>query len=290
MIIDAHIHLWDRLHGDDFGLDREGLTWGWARQGDKKYLACPPAFDDSRSTYERALAYMDATGIDRAVVLQEFMDGKQDDYLAQVRKLAPERFSCMSLFDKAFFEDPLTAFKVAIDEKKLQGFLVKTPDPFPEVATRQLEPVWKACAERGLPVVLKNGAPDEIARLIKMAPGIKVVLSHFAGSGGPADDYEARLRLCEGSPDVYIDAGAITFRHRYPFAKSQQLLQGAVERVGADKISWGSDYPRPGLVVDSSYKQQLEFITVECDFLTDVQRAQILGLNALKIYPWESAA
>ena len=31
------------------------------------------------------------------------------------------------------------------------------------------------------------------------------------------------------------------------------------------KIVWGSDYHRPGLVADASYKQQLEFITVECD-------------------------
>ena len=137
MIIDAHIHLWNRLHGDDLGIDREALSWGRARQGDRIYYAAPPAFDDSLSNYERAIAHMNCLGIDRVVVLQEFMDGKQDDYLAEVRRFAPEKFSCMALFDRHYYDDPMSAFKVAIDEKKLHGFLVKTPDPFPERSRRR---------------------------------------------------------------------------------------------------------------------------------------------------------
>ncbi len=287
MIIDAHIHLWNRLHGDDLGIDREALNWGRARQGDRIYYATPPAFEDSLSTYQRALAHMDCLGIDRAVVLQEFMDGKQDDYLAQVRRLAPDRFSCMALFDGQYNEDTMNAFKVSIDEKKLQGFLVKTPDPFPEIATSKLGPMWRACAQRGLPVVLKNGAPDEIRRLIKLAPDLKIVLSHFAGCSGSEEDYQERIRIVANSPNVYIDSGALTYRQRYPFPQAQERLQAALEVVSADKIAWGSDYPRPGLVVDASYKQQLEFITVECDFLSEEQRQQILSGTALQVYRWD---
>ena len=289
MIIDAHIHLWNRLHGDDLGIDREALSWGRARQGGRVYYATPPAFEDSLSTYQRALAHMDCLDIDRAVVLQEFMDGKQDDYLAEVRHLAPGRFSCMALFDRHYYSDLMSAFKIAIDEKKLQGFLVKTPDPFPEIATSELEPMWRACAERGLPVVLKNGTPDEVRRLIKLVPDLKIVLSHFAGCPGPQEDYEARVRIAADSPNVYIDSGALTFRQRYPFLQAQERLQAALEIVRADKIAWGSDYPRPGLVVNSSYKQQLEFITLECDFLGEEQRQQILGGTALQIYRWDNA-
>lgn len=78
MIIDAHIHLWKRLHGNDSGIERRPLGWGKAREGECVYYATPPAFEDSLSTYERSLAHMDWLGVDRAVVLQEFMDGKQD--------------------------------------------------------------------------------------------------------------------------------------------------------------------------------------------------------------------
>ncbi len=289
MIIDAHIHLWNRLHGDDIGVDREALNWGRARQGNRIYYAAPPAFEDSLSTYERAIAHMDCLGIDRAVVLQEFMDGKQDDYLSQVRSLAPERFSCMALFDRHYYDDPMGLFRIAVDEKKLQGFLVKTPDPFSEIATSKLEPMWRACAEQGLPIALKNGAPDEICRLVKLVPNLKIILSHFAGCAGPQADSEERIKIVADSPNVYIDSGGFTFRQRHPFFQAQEILEAAVQAVGADKIAWGSDYPRPGLVVDASYKQQLEFITVECGFLSEEQQQQLLSGTALRVYQWDNA-
>jgi len=288
MIIDAHIHLWNPLHGRDLGVDRVALSWGQARQGDRVYYVTPPAFEDSQSTYERALAHMDWLGIDRAVVLQEFMDGKQDDYLAQVRRACPERFSCMALFDRHTYDDPVGGFRDAIDRQKLQGFLVKSPDPFPDLAVPRLFPLWRLCAERGLPVVLKNGAPAEVRRLIKAVPELKIVLSHFAGSFGPENEYRQRLEIVASSPNVTVDSGALTYRQRFPFSLAKERLHEAVEIVGASKIAWGSDYPRPPLVADSSYKQQLEFITIECDFLSDAQREQILGGTALKVYNWDA--
>ena len=108
-----------------------------------------------------------------------------------------------------------------------------------------------------------------------------------AGSSGPQEDYLSRIRIAADSPNVYIDSGAITYRQRCPFLLAQERLQAALEVVGADKIAWGSDYPRPPLVVDVSYKQQLEFITVECDFLSEEQRQQILGGTALNVYKWD---
>ncbi len=288
MIIDAHIHLWNRLHGEDMGVDREALTWGRARQGDHIYYATPPSFEDSLSTYQRALAHMDCLGIERAVVLQEFMDGKQDDYLAQVRRECPKRFSCTALFDKHYYDDPMGCFKHAIDDLKLQGFLVKTPDPLPEIALPKLMPIWQACAERGLPVVLKNGTPSEARKLITAVPNLKIVFSHFAGGIFDGEQlYRERMAILASEPNVYVDSGALTYRQRYPFPRAKEMLHEAVEKIGAGKIAWGCDYPRTGLVWDASYKQQLEFITIECDFLTPEQREQILGGTALKVYKWD---
>ena len=95
------------------------------------------------------------------------------------------------------------------------------------------------------------------------------------------------LNIAASFPNVTIDSGALTYRQRYPFSLAKEKLHEAVEIVGADKIAWGSDYPRPGLVADASYKQQLEFITIECDFLTEEQRQQILGGTALRVYQWD---
>jgi len=287
MIIDAHIHLWNRLHGEDSGVNRQALTWGRAQEDGRVYYATPPSFEDSLSTYERALAHMDWLGIERAVVLQEFMDGKQDDYLAQVRRLVPRRFSCLALFDKRCLNEPMAAFEHAINDLKLQGFLVKTPQPFPELCLSQLMPFWEACAERQLPVVLKDGAPEEVERLLKAVPRLKVVLSHFAGCSGPQEDYRRRLELAAGWPNVTIDTGALTYQQNYPFTQAQERLHQALEVVGAEKIAWGSDYPRPQLHADNSYKQQLAFIQEECRFLSARQREWILAETALRVYQWD---
>ena len=286
MIIDAHIHLWNRLHGEDTGIHREALTWGRAREGDTVYYACPPAFHDSLSTYERALAQMECSGVARAVVLQEFMDGKQDDYLAEVRRHEPQRFSCLALFDRRFYEDPRAAFAEAIGEKRLQGFLVKTPDPFPDIVTPALQPVWDACAERGLPVVLRTARPRPWARSWRRRRGSGGVLPLCRGVG-PDRDLSRAPAHRGGPPNVTLDSGGLTYRHRYPFPHPKELLHEAVETVGAEKIAWGSDYPRPGLVVEASYQQQLDFFTIECDFLTDAQREAIFSGTALRVYRWE---
>jgi predicted TIM-barrel fold metal-dependent hydrolase len=272
MIIDAHIHLWDRLHGEGQNIQREALTWGKAREEERIYYATPPSFDDSLSTYERALAHMAWLGIDGAVVLQEFMDGKQDDYLYRVRRMAPDKFSCMALFDDGYLDDPLAAFNEAVERKKLQGFLVKTPYPFPEIAIDPLLPLWKLCGERGLPVVLKNGRPSDVAKLIKKVPGLKVVFSHFAGVAGDPRDNRERLAITADNASVFIDSGGLVFRQPYPFDQAKENLHEAVEKVGARKIAWGTDYPRPGLTADISLKQQLDFITLECDFQSETQK------------------
>lgn len=287
MIVDAHIHLWGRLHGDGLGVDREALSWGRAREGDRIYYATPPAFEDSLSTCERALAHMEWLGIDRAVVLQSPMDGKQDEYLAQVRQGHPQRFSCMAFLDpQSCCGGPMAAFAGAIEEERLQGFVVNTPNPIPKLSTAQLMPLWEICAEQELPVVLQNGVPSDVGKLAEAVPELKIVLSHFAGARGPLEEHLERLEVVASSSNVYVDSGGLTFRHRYPFPESQKTLQRAVELVGAEKIAWGSDYPRPGLVADASYKQQLEFITIECDFLTEAERQQILSGTALQIYKW----
>lgn len=114
------------------------------------------------------------------------------------------------------------------------------------------------------------------------------MLSHFDGYFCSESDYRARLELVASWENVTIDTGALTYLQTYPFAKAQERLQQALEVVGADKIASGSDYPRPQLHADNSFKQQLEFITSECRFLSVEQRDQILFRTALRVYKWQT--
>ena len=57
------------------------------------------------------------------------------------------------------------------------------------------------------------------------------------------------------------------------------MMQGEVEEK---KLLWGTD--APGLLSHATYPQLLGYITRHADFLSDADRAKILGENALAVY------
>ena len=56
-----------------------------------------------------------------------------------------------------------------------------------------------------------------------------------------------------------------------------------VQEVGADKLMWGSDMPSCERVV--TLGQSMLLFKTQCDFLTQEQRAGILGGNLERLYP-----
>ncbi|MHB1356534.1 MAG: amidohydrolase family protein [Anaerolineae bacterium] len=99
---------------------------------------------------------------------------------------------------------------------------LKTPQPLAKLVTPNLLPFWHMCSELRLPVVLKDGAPAEVARLLRNVPGIKLVLSHFAGCFGADSDYRSRLELAASQEDVTIATGALTYRQTCLFSQAQE--------------------------------------------------------------------
>ena len=59
-------------------------------------------------------------------------------------------------------------------------------------------------------------------------------------------------------------------------------MKQAVGAIGADKIMWGSDYPRT--MLDFTYHQSLDWLRDGCEFLTDKEKSAILGGNAARLY------
>ena len=100
----------------------------------------------------------------------------------------------------------------------------------------------------------------------------------------------AQIRLAEAA-NVYIECGGIIwlFRHEGThFKKAQSKIRQAVKAVGVHKIMWGSDYPRT--MVDFTYRQSLEFVSNDCDFLSEREKADFLGKNAQKLYGFKATA
>ena len=63
----------------------------------------------------------------------------------------------------------------------------------------------------------------------------------------------------------------------------RENVRQLVEEVGSESLVWGSDMPACERTV--TYKQSLILFQTQCDFLSDDERAAILGGNLERLYP-----
>ena len=99
MIIDAHSHLWLRQDTMVDGQVIRTLGNNGSRSlffGEERQML-PPFMIDGRNTAEVFLSNMDYAQVAAAVVVQEVIDGCQNDYLTEVQSKWPDRFFCMGM-------------------------------------------------------------------------------------------------------------------------------------------------------------------------------------------------
>ena len=97
--IDAHSHLWQRLDTMVDGQAIRTLGENGSRSlffGEERQML-PPFMIDGRNTAEVFLSNMDYAQVSAAVVVQEVIDGCQNNYLTEVQSKGPERFFCMGM-------------------------------------------------------------------------------------------------------------------------------------------------------------------------------------------------
>lgn len=83
-IIDAHSHLWLRQDTEVNGLPIRTLTNGRSLFMGEERQMVPPFMIDGRNSAEVFLSNMDYAQVSAAVVTQEFIDGIQNEYLANI--------------------------------------------------------------------------------------------------------------------------------------------------------------------------------------------------------------
>ena len=290
MIVDAHMHIWNHIDGR-IGEDRTRASKdGRVFIGGREIQMTPPGFTDSLVTAERAAAYFDGAGVDVGVVVQEYMDGSQNEYLLDVQQHFPDRFFCHALID--FYSAEACAAE--FEKVKAQGFKgVKLPaghlfaaEPRVPLNRPDMMRVYEAMEAEGmvLAVDLAEGAAqvEETRGIAQTFPDLKIALGHFAMANRP--EWLDQLRLAR-LPNVYVESGGICWLFRDegpPFPGAQKAIETARNEVGADKLMWGSDLPRT--MVDFTYRQLLDFARYECAFFTAAEKDGFLGENAARLY------
>ena len=277
LIIDAHSHLWLKQDTRVDGKRILSLKNGRSIFLDQEVQMLPPFLIDGRNTAEVFLSNMDYAQVGAAVVVQELIDGCQNEYLSQVQRQYPERFFCMGM---AWNEQELEAvIRAGLKGVAIPGHRVKEP-------LSSLMPVFKRMEKEGM-VLSMCLADDErqiaqMAEVIRECPELKVSIGHFGMPTTPS--FRSQVLLAREGKNVMIESGGITWLYNpefYPFPTAVRRIREAADWVGWDRLMWGSDYPRT--ITAITYRMSYDFVEKSAD-ITDTQKALFLGRNARNFY------
>ncbi len=292
-IIDAHSHLWYTQDTEWNGKRIAPLPNGRAMFLGEERQMLPPFMIDGHNTAEVFLSNMDYAQVQAAVVVQEFIDGQQNDYLREVMAKYPKRFFCFGMADylKDGFCDE--ARRLLVD------------DGFPGLAipghrlldrslvSDEMMQMFHLMEQEGklLSITLKDGDEQaaELNEVIEECPQLKIAIGHLCMADQPVtppwDDPSWLMQVGLAFNDnVYIECGGITWLYNtefYPFPSAVRALKEAASMVGWEKLMWGSDYPRT--ITAITYRMSYDFITKSRE-LTDEQKRLLLGENARRLY------
>lgn len=287
-IIDAHSHLWLRQNTSWNGMPVRTLKNGRSFFLTEEVQMVPPFMIDGVNSAEVFLSNMNYAQVGGAVVVQEFIDGIQNDYLAKVKSDYPERFFVFGMcdyFKPGFYDTAASLIDSGFKGIAIPGHRLILSDGRVNLNSPEMMKMFHLMEDKGVILSLclaeNNLQNGEIKEVIEECPRLKIAIGHFGMVTAPGWEDQIKLAL---NDNVMIESGGITWlfnKEFYPFNGAVRAIREAIDMVGADKLMWGSDYPRT--ITAITYKMSYDFILKTND-LTDREKRLFLGENAEKFY------
>lgn len=287
-IIDAHSHLWLRQDTSWNGMPVRTLKNGRSFFLTEEVQMVPPFMIDGVNSAEVFLSNMNYAQVGGAVVVQEFIDGIQNDYLAKVKSDYPERFFVFGMcdyFKPGFYDTAASLIDSGFKGIAIPGHRLILSDGRVNLNSPEMMKMFHLMEDKGVILSLclaeNNLQNGEIKEVIEECPLLKIAIGHFGMVTAPGWEDQIKLAL---NDNVMIESGGITWlfnKEFYPFNGAVRAIREAIDMVGADKLMWGSDYPRT--ITAITYKMSYDFILKTND-LTDREKRLFLGENAEKFY------
>lgn len=288
IIIDAHSHLWLKQDAVVEGLPIRTLENGRSLFMGEVRQMLPPFMTDGVNSAEVFLSNMDYAQVSAAVVTQEFIDGFQNDYLAEVTARYPDRFFVCGMCE---FRKP--GYLDQARQLIAQGFKgIKIPaqrlllkEGRVRLNCEEMMQMFHLMEQNGVLLSIDMADGDtqvgELEEVIQECPKLKVAIGHFGMVTRP--QWKEQIKLAR-HPHVRIESGGITWLFNdefYPFKGAVRAIREAAELVGFEKLMWGSDYPRT--ITAITYRMSYDFVS-KSDELTEREKALFLGENARSFY------
>ncbi len=274
MIVDAQAHLW-KASAPDYPWDA-GVT-----------PQLPEPF-----TYERALALMDAAGIDRVVIVPPGLNDV-NTYALEAAAKHPTRFRVMGRIP---IEDPKSA--ALLPKWKEQPGMVgvrltfNNPKHLALLTSGGADWFWPAAEKAGLPVMfLAFGRVNLFGPIAEKHPGLQLIIDHMgvsqaiAKEGKTAEAIGQAVALAK-YPNVSVKLSNLpnASLEPYPFKDLNEPIKRLFDAYGPQRCYWGTDVTNG--MGRSDGKQRLAHFTEELKFMSESDKDMVMGRAILQRLKW----
>ena len=291
-IIDAHSHLWLRQDATWNGLRISPLPNGRSMFLGEERQMLPPFMIDGVNSAEVFLSNRDYAQVGAAVVVQEFIDGIQNDYLMEVAQKYPDRFFVCGMcdyFHPGFYEQAVSLIAQGFKGIAIPGHRLLTDEGRVMLNSAEMIRMFRYMEQHHviLSVTLADGdlQVGEMEEVISECPQLRIAIGHF---GMPTVEGWREQLLLARHEHVMLESGGITWLYNeefYPYPSAIKVIREAIDTVGADKLMWGSDYPRT--ITAITYRMSYDFV-LKTEVLSDEEKRLFLGENARRFYGFEN--
>jgi predicted TIM-barrel fold metal-dependent hydrolase len=219
---------------------------------------------------EKIVSLMDAAGIDRAVIMTYTdLPGLNPDaleYIAQAAAHFPDRLIPFVRLNPNYQSDMPALLERAVS-LGVRGVKLHPTTTLAHPAGDATVALLRRCGALGMPVLFHCGddpytTPETIGLAAEAAPDCQIVLGHMGGYL----HVEEAVDEAERRPNLHLETSAMP----YP-----RWIATAVDRVGPDRVVFGSDGPgcNPALELDKIRRLGLG----------DAVERRVLGGNAMDL-------
>ena len=285
-VIDSQIHIWEENH--------PGRPWqaDFARTRGM-FLNAGPA-----ETAERAIAAMDAIGVDVAVLTSFLLYPDAAYEIASIDRY-PKRFA-LSLQVDLMDPSPEDTLRRLMDRTRLVAVRLSFLDRnghvnYDLMHSANFEAWLRASAAKSIPIMISVPAHARLMTPVVSAhPDNVFVIDHLGLPqpptrtlpDNPFESFDDVLRLSEHANTGIKLTGAPTLsRAPFPYPDITEPIGRLVKVFGKERVLWGSDFSRTRILHD--YRAALHYLTESAAFTAE-EKEWLLGRAFRSFMGWRA--
>jgi L-fuconolactonase len=274
LIVDSQVHIW--------GADTPQRPWPKRAEAQRPVPLGAPDL----------LREMNEAGVDRVVIVPPSWEGDRNDLATDAAIEHPGRFATMGRLDP---QDPQSRGLIRTwrGQPGMLGlrFTFHIPQLVTLITEGHMDWVWGEAEQAGVPIYVL--VPHPLVHLIddvaQRYPRLKLVMDHLSLNSKQKDDeafseFDKLLAIAK-RPNVAAKVSALPCysTDEYPYKSLHGYIRQAYDAFGPQRLFWGTDLSRSPI----PYRQHVTMFTEEIPWLTEDDKAWIMGRGVCEWLGWE---